>query len=377
VADEQDRFAYFLETEREPVAPGHPAWERNLPGGRGCFMPEARPDEEILFTVGDYFKAAREFLERAHPTAAAGRIRVHLAKHGAFYHPAKVAVGVGGRRTEFVLNVAVADAGRALIYKEFRILQRLRREVSPAWIPAVFEYGEVARRGRPPAAMFLGEWLSGFHEFHLTRRGPRGKTAIVVWDPEADRRFLDRLEARAVYAGAARILTHYFNPVTGACIGSWHHAAGDFVVSLAEAEPAVRLITIRDYRPLRCATTGPGDSLPELLESLLLFFLNLSIRMRLDRLDGVGEVVWSDSVAVDGSLDGFLQGLCAKSGLPGAPIPTDLLFRQYALSLGPGYLLEVCRGLLARAHLDSPDPHTAAAHLDEHVAALIDALSRS
>ncbi len=376
MAGAQDRCAYFLETEQQPITSAHPAWKQNLPGGRGCFHSDGRPGEAIPFTVGEYFLTARKFLDRAGPTAAAERIRIHLAKHGPLYHPAKVAAEMRGVWSEFVLNVALSDAGRDRIGKEFETLQRLRQEVSPDWLPAVFELGEVERCGGPAVPMFLGEWLSGFHEFHLTRCCAAGEVVIVVWDPENGSRFLKRAEALAVYAGAARILTRYFSLATGECIGAWHHAAGDFVVSLAGAQPAVRLITVRDFRPMRRHRPAAGSPLSELMESLLLFFLNMSIRMRLDRWDGVGEVAWSETVAVEGSLEGFLAELSAKPELPGTPLPLDLLFRHYALSLSQGYLLDMCRGLLATFHPHSPDLPVASAHLAEHAAALTAALSR-
>ncbi len=376
MAGSRDRFAYFLETEHQPISSAHPAWGQNLPGGRGCFHSDGRPGEEIPFTVGDYFLAAREFLERARPTAAAERIRIHLAKHGAFYHPAKVAALISGRWDDFVLNIALSDAGRELIKKEFHTLQRLRRDAPPHWLPAVFELGAVERPGGPPAVMFLGEWFSGFHEFHLTRHSPAAETAIVVWDPENGNRLLNRVEARALYAGAARILTRYLDLTTGECIGSWHHAAGDFVVSLAGGDPAIRLIAVRGYRPMRRQWPAAETALPELMESLLLFFLNMSIRMRLDRLDGVGEVAWSDPVAVEGCLDGFLEGLSAKPDLTGIPLPPDLIFRHYVLSLSPGYLLDVCRGLLATFRPNSPDLPVASVRLEEHASALTAALGK-
>ena len=376
LAGAKDRFAYFIETESEPVGPGHPAWERDLPGSRECRPSAGRPKGAIPFTVGAYFQAAREFLEASGTIPASAPVHIFLAKHGAFYHPARVAAEISGRRVEFVLNVALSEAGRELIHREFKTLQRLRQEFCPAWIPAVFACGEAACGGGIPVAMFLGEWLTGFHEFHLTRRAGSGETVVVLWDSDGGNRYLSREEAGRIYAGAARILTHYFNLLTGECIHAWHHAAGDFVVNPAAGEPAVRLITVRDYRSMRRRRTAEAPAVEELLESLLLFFLNLSIRMRLDRWDGVGEVAWSDPVAVEGSLNGFLEALAAKPDPPGAPLPIELLFRHYLLSLSPGYLLEVCRGLLALFHPAAPDLPVASARLEEHVALLTDALGR-
>ncbi|MDI6688810.1 MAG: hypothetical protein QME06_11385, partial [Desulfobacterales bacterium] len=54
------------------------------------------------------------------------------------------------------------------------------------------------------------------------------------------------------------------------------------------------------------------DTAGMILEALLVFLLNLSIKMRLDRLNGVGDIVWSDDIAVQGTLEGFFQGLNRK-----------------------------------------------------------------
>ncbi|MFO7707507.1 MAG: hypothetical protein R6V84_04975 [Desulfobacterales bacterium] len=369
------RFDFFLETESQPITSGHPAWARNLPGRRGCFSGDGQAGQEIPFTVGDYFLAAREFLDSFGPTAAAERIRIHLAKHGPHYHPARVAAEVCGRRAELVLNVAVSEAGRACIHREYGLLQRLNREVAPSYLPAVFGLGEVALPGKPRVPMFIGEWLAGFHEFHLSRTPADSETGMVLWDPENGNRLLDRARIRAIYSGAAGILTHYFNLSTGERIGSWHHATGDFVVNLAGPRPEVRLITVRDYRPKLRPAAEAGPGLPALMESLLVFFLDTMIRMRLDRLDGVGEIAWAGPIAVEGCLEGFFSALSKKPELPGVPLPLDLLFRHYALSCTPGHLLELCRGLLCHFPPGSADPPVASAFLEEHVCLVASSLA--
>ncbi|MCU0558786.1 MAG: hypothetical protein MUD16_01145 [Desulfobacterales bacterium] len=369
------RFAFFLETEGQPIDGGHSAWNRNLPGSPGCFSGGERAGEEIPFTVGDYFLTAREFLKSAAPTASAERIRIHLAKHGPFYHPARVAAELKGRRAEFVLNMAVSEAGRQLIHREYATLQRLNRTVAPSYLPAVFAVGEAALPGKPQVPMFIGQWLAGFCEFHLSRSSKAAETGMVVWDPDDGDRRLDRDQTRAVYREATRILAHYFNFATGECIGSWNHAAGDFVVNLAGPGPQVRLITVRDYRPLLRPAADAGRGLPALMETLLVFFLDTTIRMRLDRLDGVGEIAWAGPVAVEGGLEGFLAALSEKPEPAGVPLPLDLLFRHYALACSPDHLLELCRGLLGRLLPGTGAPPVAAAGLEEHVDLLASSLA--
>jgi hypothetical protein len=62
--------------------------------------------------------------------------------------------------------------------------------------------------------------------------------------------------------------------------------------------------------------------------------------------------------------------------LPDAPLPLDVLFTHYLLSGTPDALLDMCSGILASFHPQSPDTAVASAHLEEHAAALALALGR-
>jgi hypothetical protein len=383
-------YSYFLETADQPITPAQPAWHYLLPTDRRSFQNAPAGHQAPAITLGHYFQAVRGFLEgpaqamvaralRGQGLAMGGaeEIGIYLAKHGECYHPARVAAQAGGTRIEWVVNVAVSPAGAAIIQNEFAVLQRLKREFSPSYLPQVYVLGEVQVQTGRPLSMFLGEWLAGFHEFHLTRSGSGDEMDVVLWDPENGNRILGRDQVKALYAQAARILTHYFNVSTAECIGAWHHAAGDFVVNLAGHAPVVRLITVREYRPLlRPESTPAGRGIKRLLEVLLVFFLNLTIRMRLDRLDGVGEIAWAGPAAVDGALAGVLEALAEKPQLPDVPLPLDVLFTHYLLSGSPDDLLDMCSGILASFHPHSPDTAVARAHLEEHAAALALALSR-
>ena len=114
----------------------------------------------------------------------AEEIGIYLAKHGECYHPARVVAQACGDRIEWVVNGAVSAAGAAIIQNEFAVLQRLTREFSPSYLPEVYVLGDVQVQPGRPLSMFLGEWLAGFHEFHLTRSGPGAEMGVVLWDPE-------------------------------------------------------------------------------------------------------------------------------------------------------------------------------------------------
>ncbi len=383
------RFSCFLETSDLPVTPDHPVWSLPLPSSRQATPRGLRSERGKAISVGDYLGAVQLFLEGPARDAIAQYLakrgtgisypeafRIHLAKHGEFYHPARVEACGGGNCFQWVVNVAASPAGNALIRKEYELLQQLARQFQPVYVPEVHAFAEVQIAGGLCLPMFLGEWFSGYHEFHLTRSTPSGELGLVLWDPESGRRFLGREQCAKLYCRAARILTHYFNPSSFECIGGWHHAAGDFVVRLSASGMDVRLVTVREYRSLFRSRHDAGGADPDirtLLEALLLFLLQVSIRMRLDRLDGVGQIAWSGPEAVKGTLAGVREALVDKPAPAGLPL--DVLFSRYLASCTEEDLLDMCRGLAAKTfNADAPELPLVMSRLPEHAADLSEAI---
>jgi len=237
-------------------------------------------------------------------------VRIFLEKHGEFYHPARVCIRVHRRTLTFVVNVAVSQPGLEAIAAEYRRLKRLRQAFNAHFIPAVYGMKWVRLPGGGDLGMFIGEWFRGYHEFHQSADASGGEIKLVAWDAERGNFFLTPAQCREAYRQAAAILTYYYNLETLEQIFSWHHAAGDFILRpFGRDAVRMRLITVRRYAPLfeNVAIT------PEtMLEGLVVFFLNLSIRNRVDRLDGVGELAWSDHLAVPATVKGFFDGLEMK-----------------------------------------------------------------
>ena len=209
-----------------------------------------------------------------------GRLSIFLEKHGAFYHPARLQVAVKDQTLSFVVNVAASTHGRKAISREVKALERLNDQRPFGWFPQVYSFAS------DELPMFLGDWFDGFHEFHLTRRPDSDEPAIVVWDGTATPCLLSEKQAADLYRNAAMILTACYDPITSCQIFPWHHAAGDFVVRVEGEGVTVRLITVRDYVPMSGFAAEP-DNERSLLDALVVFFIHLSVRMRLDRLDGV------------------------------------------------------------------------------------------
>jgi hypothetical protein len=384
-----DRFAYFLETLDQPLTSRHPLWSRPLPLSRASARGEAAEQSVPGLSIGEYFEAVRAFLEEpgreainrlfgrsgAEPAGAAS-FDIFLSKHGEFYHPCRVAAAeAGGRPLEFVLNVAVSGAGKAIIRREYALLDRLNRMVSNGYVPEVYVLAEVPAACGESLPIFMGQWFSGYREFHLTRTRPEPGQGLVIWDPEKGDRFPDSAQTESIYAAAAGILTLYYDIETTECIGAWHHAAGDFVVRMAGPDPDLRLVTVREYRPLLRGSARRAGAGP-MLQALLIFFLDISLRLRIDRLDGTGEMAWAGPPAVSGALHGTLAALALKPAAPELPAPIDLLFKHLLLSCSEDDLRELCEGVVSTYPPNSPEGGIARGHIPEHVAELARACCR-
>jgi hypothetical protein len=221
--------------------------------------------------------------------------------------------------------------------------------------------------------MLLGEWFGGYHEFHLTRPAD-GLLRLIVWDPAGGNRLLSAEQGAAVYRQVAYILASYMELEGFEAIGGWHHAAGDFVVRDGPGTPEVRLVTAREYRPV---FGRPPSDLESLLNACLVFLLQISLRTRLDRLDGTGEMAWSGPEAVGATVEGVLAALAEKPFPEGLPLPFAGLFGRYLARCTAELLEGLCADVAARCFAPgSAERELARAGLSEHVTLLSAAFGR-
>jgi len=341
------QFKYFLSDATNSAQENSGIWSTLLPTTR-------KPPQKIIcisVTYGDYFRAVNSFLKKNRfeilITAFSQsinrqiipeeieEIRICLVKHGEFYHPSIVEAVLEKESYKFVLNVAISAAGRNCIEREYNCLKKLGNDFSFSSIPEVYGYGEACvKESGHEMSMFLGEWFEGFNEFHISYDGSDNKHKILVWDSEKGNFFLSPDNASELYRQAAMILTGYYNIETFEQIFPWHHAAGDFVIRMQNNKAELKLITVRQYAPIFAKKDDEetGRNVEMILEALLVFLLNLSIRMRLDRIDGTGNIVWSDDIAVQGTLKGFFQGLRRKDSTDLFSDAFDTYFHEYLLS---------------------------------------------
>jgi hypothetical protein len=235
-------------------------------------------------------------------------IAIYAEKHGNWYHPGKITLTTAGGEFSFVVNVALHARGQAVMEEEVKTLEMLGRKYSFPWIPRLYAFWpslEFPGTGKR-LAMFLADWFEGYHEFHLSCDPRDGRQKLVLWDGTPGGRYLSPELSGQVFRLMAKILTSYYDLSSHNQIFPWHQAAGDFVAKIAEPAVDVRLITVRHYGPL----TDPLKMAPQ--EALLFFFLNLSMRIRLDRLEGTGETAWADETSLAMTWQGFLEGLGVK-----------------------------------------------------------------
>ncbi len=372
---------FFLSSVSEAVEKDCSVWRSQFP----LYVPNKnlRENEQStdFLTYGDYFTAVQQFLEKDEYRVITNsltmknkdqfcykdieEIKIFLVKHGELYHPCMVETLLKGETFQWVVNVAISCYGKALINHEVIIINRLNLSNACSFLPKVYEYGEV-KTEKYEIKMFMGEWFQAFHEFHISFDNQDGKYKIRVWDQEKENWFLNPQQTLQLYRQIAMILTCYYDIETFGQIYPWHHAAGDFIVNCSDNSLQLRLITARNFGSLLETSDKDEDTI---LEAMLFFLVNLSIRTRLDRLDGIGETVWAGSEAVKATVLGFYDGLSRKSPL------WSYKFKKYASLLSFSGLSETCATVVDSYNPDSSELHIIRKELAVHSLELFDVLS--
>lgn len=325
-------------------------------------------------SYADYFQATRSFLESDSYkmitgviTGRLGRdvtpqdideIRIKLEKHGQFYHPARVDTILFEKQLSFVLNVAISESGRRLIESEYQILHRLHTAPAPHYLPQVYGFGRIRGPQGMNFDLFLGEWFEGFHEFHISTDPADQVPKIMVWHDIRGRFFLSHGQMQQLYAEAAKILTCYYNLESFEQISDWHHAAGDFVVKIENDPLQLKLVSARRYAAVFENTNQAQTEQIEpqlILQALLVFFLNLSLRMRLDRIDGTGEMMWLDKDVVEPTWFGFLEALSLKPDIAALPDSALACFIAYCSACTKEDLLDLLQAIVDRLNPKMPE----------------------
>ncbi|MEW6350641.1 MAG: hypothetical protein AB1646_16390 [Thermodesulfobacteriota bacterium] len=342
--------------------------------------PGSRADTSDGPTYSDYFHAIRAVLE-AHReellqalSAKTGceedsiaQIDIVSEKHGSDYHPARIRVRSREANCAFVMNVALTERGKARLGQEFRLLRRFRDCFSRSFLPEVYfeaQDWEISSDKPHGMCMFMGEWFDEYHEFHLSR-GQDGKCdEVAVWDFRRGVRRLSEHERNELYRQTAYVLTYYYNVNTFEEVYPWHHASGDFVLRQVGDAVDVKLVTARQYAPrVEYREDGPEHR----VEALWLFLANLTLRNRLDRVDGVGDTALAGEYSVYATLNGFARALDTQS--EEGRVSAQLLgeFEAQAREMSPAELARIFAFVVSSYPEDAPEISLVGEHLIDHV----------
>ena len=374
------QLRFFLSGQTQSIEPNSKLWNLPLPVKREITGIKADQNSSLSVTYGDYFDAAGAFIKKNNNevilTALScinedmrleqiNEIKISLEKHGPFYHPSKIEAVTENSAIPFVLNVAVSKIGIECIHKEYFTLKKLNSEFSNSFIPAVYGQDDFIGKDNLQIGMFLGEWFEGYSEFHISKDPSDGKEKIFVWDNLNGNFFMSADKATEIYRQASIIMTYFYNVHTFEQIFPWHHAAGDFVVKQTGDTLDVKLVTARQYSSLFQTKVQTKDQ-GLIFEGLFMFLVVLSIRMRLDRIDGTGDIVWADNMSVDGTIKGFREGIKIKSKARMIPYNFIDEFRIYLQSRSENELFELSKAIINSFNQSAPDIPVICRNLAKH-----------
>jgi hypothetical protein len=257
-----------------------------------------------------------------------------------------------------------------MIGREYHSLSHLTTQLGTAYWPRVFGLGEGLDLDGRPVPMFLGQWLEGYSEFHLSGESP-DRRHVVVWDAVHGHLRLTHDRVLSCLHQAARILAHAYNPLTFDAIRRWHPAAGDFVVASDEGGVSVRMIAVRDYAPM---IENREPDVAAMLEGLLVLLLETSLKLRLDRLDGIGRSVCHSHRVVPAICSGFFQGVATAAPAYGLPGDFDASVREFIALHDAEQLRPVALSILNSTGVEAGERDLLQHKLERHLYALKEAV---
>lgn len=401
-------FKYHISGISGEFTDASPLWQTPLTGDIHAFSPT---DTEVAFTnttngetaplmIHEYLESAEKFLKSNrfqgvmsalstgpdkdlfHPTIETSpskeifpsqtepeqiaQIDIFLEKHGAFYHPARVQLSMDDHsRKILALNGAVSPRGLALIQREYSLLSQLNHEKSEL-LPRVFGMDSIACRGMK-ISFFLAEWFEGYREFHLTDDNASSPPMLHLWKGDGSVTAYSPPDYFEIYEKASEILTIFYNLKTFEQIFPWHHAAGDFIAKPTAEGFDVRLISARGYASMLASGEDNQDvNQEDINNALLIFFLNLSLRMRIDRQNGTGDYCLVHPDVIDFIVKGFFRALKNKKHPHSPKESLSKAFASYLLQFEHEGLQLILDMITDAGNPKNPEIAFIKANLDSH-----------
>lgn len=360
-------FEYAVFGSPDAITPAHALWTENLPG-----TASGAAGSNIL-TYGNYFEAVSGMIH-SNGAAAFGcpgeaiesPVHISLEKHGALYHPGRISAQISGRSATCVVNVAASGAEETA-KAEFDTLHNLYTTTGNPDIPKVHIFDTQPASDNSLIGMFTADWFTGLYEWHLTDL-PDNTRGVVIW-AEGKNIYPASTDAASIFEQASEILAKLYDIKTGAQVFPWHHAAGDFIVSADTRR--VKLITVRQYTPMMDIDES---SLESRLMSLVFFILNTSLRIRMDRIDGIGKLAWADETYLAASLKGMSAGFKGRYLTDGVTVSEIL--SAYTANLDTDDLKDMFGMITASYHPDAPEHELLDQHADSHIQEVLPLLKK-
>ena len=309
---------YFFASEHGDLPVSRELWARP-------FMLSPTECHPFL-TLGAFLVAVRDFAwandgqplagllkasggKAAHP-ADIHKLIIRYEKYGTLYQIVCIEAHVHGQAFKFAVSTAYSREARASLAGEADLIQTLCQKHHQPFLPRMYwsRHVEIAVSGRTAVFhMALSQWFDGYHEWHFS--GAAGNAdGVLIWDMQSRFRQATNAQKGAMIRQIARILTIYLDLPTGRRIHPWHHGAGDFIVHTDADSVDVRLVSVRGYTPIFHDDSRPSNP----LEVVTVFLADLSLKMRLDKHEGVGDPLWAGDWVLPLLLSGFIEGLKTK-----------------------------------------------------------------
>jgi hypothetical protein len=292
----------------------------------------------------------------------ASRIELISEKHGVLYSVSRLRIHFADKVRSFAVNCAFSPEQQAFLQVEVKLLSDLHATHGLPYLPVPF----ICASGQG-MMLFITDWFENHHEFHLSVDSTDGP-AVSLWKQDGKPHFIPAAQVPELYAQASKILTLYLDSRSFSQIYPWHHAAGDFVMDDSQSPLSLRLITVRGYRPLLARRSDRRD---KMLGSLH-FFVNLCVRMRIDRLDGTGDLAWAGPQCLPGVIGGFVEAWETKA--EGSDLPKANEIFSLFLALSPDERLAFAKIAAEDGRVEEDEGDFVIARLTGHVMELSEAL---
>ncbi|HOP47579.1 MAG TPA: hypothetical protein PK874_07950 [Desulfobacteraceae bacterium] len=304
------------------------------------------------------------------------RIIIRYEKYGTLYQIGSVEIFGGGDNIKLGTSMALTSEAKAQMALEYETIEKLNQVLNQDinYIPDMYLKGVIGvERGgiNDTVVISLFEWFEDYHEWHV-KKDDDGGERIVIWDLQSGYRFATDKQAYGVIKHASKILTLYYNVQTYEQIFPWHNGAGDFVAKFEENKADVRLITVRGYGPL---VLSDEREFIDPLKALVLFFLSITFKMRIDKDEGMGKPVWADSITPLPVVEGLLEGLRVQESKGMCPPYSRDMVRHVLKGMELNEINTMLNSQLnSYRYIDPVDSEVIAEHLEQHANEVFQAL---